>query len=71
MKKLIVRFFQTDNWGSGHAFLDEAGNVLGIVHENDAKWRHEYFDHILSSLGVEVEKGPVIDSDDEFESLTK
>jgi hypothetical protein len=34
--------------------FDENGKLLGCWSCNDAKWRHEYFNHFMDRLGIEV-----------------
>lgn len=66
--KLSVVYFESDNYGCGQIFL-KGDEVLGVVNDNDDDWRHEYFDHILTNFGLEVDR-PNLD-EEKVEQLLK
>lgn len=43
-----------DDIGEVNVFMDENDTVIGVNSLNDANWRHEYFDYIFASIGVEI-----------------
>ena len=43
-----------DDIGEVDVFMDENDTVIGVNSLNDANWRHEYFNHIFASIGVEI-----------------
>lgn len=68
MNKLSVIYFESDNYGCGQIFL-KGDEVLSVVNDNDADWRHEYFDHILANFGLLVDSPSL--EEDEVEQLLK
>ena len=54
MKTIYFLSICEDNVGEVQGFFDEAGNVVDFWSCNDANWRGEYFDGLLSKLGYDV-----------------
>lgn len=44
-----------DTLGDGDVFLNSEMEIIGIVHENDGKWKDEYFNPIFKNVGVKIE----------------
>ena len=56
-KILIIQYVEHDDYGCFDMYFDEAGNFLDLNYDNDADWRHEYFDPIFDKIGVTIKKG--------------
>lgn len=50
----IIRIVYDEECGESEAVFDEAGNLIGSWHGNDASWRDEYFNPFMQSLGIKV-----------------
>lgn len=46
---------ESSKYGLSNIFMDKDFNILSIINENDANWRHEYFDSIFNKIGVTIE----------------
>ena len=69
--KIKIYSYSTGDYGCGTMFLDENDNVLGVVDENDAEWKEEYFDSIFVKIGVDVESGCFDDEDEDDDGYFK
>lgn len=59
--KMYVDQLVSNSQGEVSMFLDENFEVIGVVYNNDANWRHEYFNPIFAKIEVDISTSQLLD----------
>tara|TARA_B100002019_G_C21264171_1_gene598470 strand:- start:2410 stop:2634 length:225 start_codon:yes stop_codon:yes gene_type:complete len=63
MTVLKIESVWSEDLGEVDVFMDENDNVVAVNNLDDAKWRHEYFDHIFNKFGINIQSSELSDEE--------